>query len=148
MIYFFTGKSKTGKSTLGKLLADFLRTERRNWRKSVFHIDENSITDIYPFKFRNNIELTNYIISFAKFIHLNDCDVVISSTSYNRESRELFKRELNDLLIEFYLYNINNTDSNEYEPSTHPHIRIDTTKSTPIQSFSFIITELNSIKKI
>ena len=39
MIYFFTGKPNSGKTTLGKMSAEFLKTERRNWRKPVFYID-------------------------------------------------------------------------------------------------------------
>jgi tRNA uridine 5-carbamoylmethylation protein Kti12 len=48
MIYFFTGKPNSGKTTLGKMLAEFLKTERRNWRKPVFYIDESDIQLLFP----------------------------------------------------------------------------------------------------
>jgi adenylylsulfate kinase-like enzyme len=141
MIYFFTGNPNTGKSTLGKLLTDFLKTERRNWRKSVFHIDENHITDIFPIQFDNPTHLTNYVLSIAKFIHLNECDVVVSSVSPDRLMRELFKSEINGGIVEIYLTR-KDTSFDGYEPPLKNFIEVNTTKSSPTQSFSFIITEL------
>ena len=56
---------------------------------------------------------------------------------------------MGDNVVEFYVYNIISDGIElEYELSDHPHIKIDTTKSKPIQSFSFIITELKSKKII
>ena len=39
MVYWFTGQPGAGKTILGKKLHTFLKTEKRNWRQSVFHLD-------------------------------------------------------------------------------------------------------------
>ena len=42
MIYWFRTTS-SGKTTLGHKLYKFLQTEKRNWRKSVFHLDGDDL---------------------------------------------------------------------------------------------------------
>jgi len=39
MIYWFTGQPGAGKTIQATKLKEFLQTEKRNWRKDVFHID-------------------------------------------------------------------------------------------------------------
>lgn len=39
MIYWFTGQLGSDKTVLGKKLHKFLETEKRNYRKNVFHLD-------------------------------------------------------------------------------------------------------------
>ena len=46
MIYWFTGQPSSGKTTLGHKLYKFLQTEKRNWRKSVFHLDGDDLRKI------------------------------------------------------------------------------------------------------
>ena len=44
MIYWFTGQSTwVGKTVLGKKLHSFLKTEKRNWRRDVFHLDGDDL---------------------------------------------------------------------------------------------------------
>ena len=43
MIYLFTGQPGSGKTTLGKKLQIWLQTDKKNWRKSVFHIDGDQL---------------------------------------------------------------------------------------------------------
>ena len=59
MIYLFTGQPGSGKTTLAKKLQWWLQTEKKNWRKSVFHIDEEHIRDLYDI----DIDLTKEFIS-------------------------------------------------------------------------------------
>jgi len=52
MIYWFTGQPGAGKTIQATKLKDLLQTEKRNWRKDVFHIDgddlrEGNIVEIY-----------------------------------------------------------------------------------------------------
>ena len=66
MIYWFTGQPSSGKTTLGSKLHKFLETEKRNWRKSVFHIDGDDLRKLtvnkdYSDKGRENICLTRFI---------------------------------------------------------------------------------------
>ena len=39
MVYWFTGQPGAGKTVLGSKLHEFLKSEKRNWRKDVFHLD-------------------------------------------------------------------------------------------------------------
>lgn len=78
MIYLFTGQPGSGKTTLGKKLQFWLQTDKKNWRKSVFHIDEGQ---------------TNTPFEIAKYLDSCGNDVVISSVFPNRKIREKFKSE-------------------------------------------------------
>ena len=48
MIYLFTGQPGSGKTTLGKKLQIWLQTDKKNWRKSVFHIDGDQLRELFP----------------------------------------------------------------------------------------------------
>ena len=50
MIYLFTGQPGSGKTTLAKKLQFWLQTEKRNWRKSVLHIDGDKLRELFPNK--------------------------------------------------------------------------------------------------
>ena len=78
MIYLLTGQPGSGKTTLGKKLQFWLQTDKKNWRKSVFHIDEGQ---------------TDYPIEVAKYLDSCGNDVVVSSVFPNRQIREKFKSE-------------------------------------------------------
>ena len=45
-IYWFTGQPAHGKTVLGKKLVELLRTEKRNWRKNVFHLDGDDLREL------------------------------------------------------------------------------------------------------
>ena len=55
-----------GKTTLGKKLHKFLQTEKRNWRKDVFHLDGDDLRELTHNKDysekgrRNNIRKCSY----------------------------------------------------------------------------------------
>ena len=46
MIYWFTGQPSAGKTTLGTKLHRFLKTEKRNWRRDVFHLDGDNLREL------------------------------------------------------------------------------------------------------
>ena len=46
MVYWFTGQPAHGKTVLGKKLHSFLKTEKRNWRKDVFHLDGDDLREL------------------------------------------------------------------------------------------------------
>ena len=50
MIYLFTGQPGSGKTTLAKKLQFWLQTDKKNWRKSVFHIDGDQLRELFPNK--------------------------------------------------------------------------------------------------
>lgn len=135
MIYWFTGEPGHGKTVLGNKLFELLKTEKRNWRKSVFHVDDKTL-DIYQ------------IQSIVKFIHESGCDVVVSCESPNRNIREAFKNKIGNHIQEIYVYRTNSNLSTKYEPPVDNFFGIDTTRSAVNTSFNKLISYLTENDKI
>jgi adenylylsulfate kinase len=96
MIYLFTGQPGSGKTTLGKKLQIWLQTDKKNWRKSVFHIDGDQLREIFPNKdYSKEGREKNIQKAFDIAKYLDKCgnDVVISLVSPYREMREQLKSE-------------------------------------------------------
>jgi adenylylsulfate kinase len=96
MIYLFTGQPGSGKTTLGKKLQIWLQTDKKNWRKSVFHIDGDELREIFPNKdYSKEGRERNIQKAFDIAKYLDKCgnDVVISLVSPYREMREQLKSE-------------------------------------------------------
>ena len=118
MIYLFTGQPGSGKTTLGKKLQMWLQTDKKNWRKSVFHIDSGQT--------ENPLEVAKY---------LDNCgnDVVISDIFPNKEIREKFKSE--HKVTEIYCHTkrmrgVENKFALDYEPPTEYYVDLDTSDNT------------------
>jgi adenylylsulfate kinase-like enzyme len=137
MIYWFTGQHDHGKIILGDRLFELLKTEKRNWRKSVFHLDEEKIetSDIYT------------IQAIAKYIHDSGCDVVVSSVSPEKNTREEFKSKLGNDIQEFYVYNLNSVDLN-YQPPTENFIGVNITRGSIETSFNKLVNYLTENNKL
>jgi adenylylsulfate kinase-like enzyme len=137
MIYWFTGQSGHGKTILGDRLFELLKTEKRNWRKSVFHIDEEKLqtSDIHT------------IQTIAKYIHDSGCDVVVSCISPKKNIREDFKNKLKNDIQEFYVYKTNDI-SLEYEPPTENFFAVDTTRGSMETSFNKLVNYLTQNDKL
>ena len=96
MIYWFTGQPGSGKTTLAKKLQMWLQTDKRNWRKSVFHIDGDQLRELFP-----NTDYTKEgrernirkAIDIAKYLHSTGHDVVVSLVSPYLHLREELKSE-------------------------------------------------------
>jgi adenylylsulfate kinase len=96
MIYLFTGQPGSGKTTLGKKLQIWLQTDKKNWRKSVFHIDGDQLREIFPNKdYSKEGREKNIQKAFDIAKYLDKCgnDVVISLVSPYREMREQLKSD-------------------------------------------------------
>jgi adenylylsulfate kinase len=96
MIYLFTGQPGSGKTTLGKKLQIWLQTDKKNWRKSVFHIDGDQLRELFPNKdYSKEGREKNIQKAFDIAKYLDKCgnDVVISLVSPYREMREQLKSE-------------------------------------------------------
>jgi adenylylsulfate kinase len=96
MIYLFTGQPGSGKTTLAKKLQMWLQTDKKNWRKSVFHIDGDQLRELFPNKDyskegrEKNIQKA---FDIARYLDKSGNDVVISLVSPYREMREQLKFE-------------------------------------------------------
>lgn len=136
-IYWFTGQPGVGKDVLGKLLTDFLSTEKRNWRSKVFHIDSKYFDSSIDFSTQTEMAQT-----ISEFIQKSGCDVVVSLVSPSLDSREKFKSKMGDSIQEFYV--ISNKRENAdmvvtYESPKNNFFEIDNSKPNPTNSFNKII---------
>ena len=145
-IYWFTGQPGSGKTVLGKKLVDLLQTERRNWRKDVFHINDEELKNLTL-----NNDTTRITQTIAEYLSNNTCDVVVSIVSPNKILRDNFKQKIGlNRFQEFYVYTSNpsKSDISEYEIPTENYFGIDTTKDNPEQSFTKIVNYLKDTEKL
>ena len=152
-IYWFTGQPAHGKTVLAKKLIELLKTEKRNWRKSVFHLDGDDLReltvnkDYSPEGRVNNIRNAQMI---AEYCHMVGCDVVVSLVAPYKWLREEFKERIGlDKFEEFYVHcseprERDHFHAKDYEAPTENFLDVDTTKDNPEQSFSKIINYLKS----
>jgi adenylylsulfate kinase len=153
-IYWLTGQPGAGKTVLGKKLVDFLRTEKRNWRSEVFHIDGDDLRELtinkdYSKEGRiKNIQNAHMI---AEYIYKNGCDVVVSLVSPYIEIREEFKKRIGTDIEEIYVHTSKRRERDIYKVSDYEEpitnfFDVDTTKDNAIQSFTKIIYYLRENK--
>ena len=151
MIYWFTGQPAHGKTVLGKKLKSFLETEKRNWRKDVFHLDGDDLRELtvnkdYSQEGRvNNIRNAQMI---TEYLHNNGCDVVVSLVAPYRWLREEFKERIGfDNFQEFYVHcseprERDHFHAKDYEAPEMEFIDVDTTVDTPEESLKKILDEI------
>tara|TARA_Y100000996_G_scaffold358470_1_gene300150 strand:- start:850 stop:1323 length:474 start_codon:yes stop_codon:yes gene_type:complete len=157
MVYWFTGQPGAGKTVLGKKLHSFLKTEKRNWRRDVFHLDGDDLRELtinkdYSEEGRvRNIRNAQMIV---EYLHNNGCDVVVSLVAPYRWLREEFKEKIGfNNFTEFYVHTSEKRERDkfkvkDYEQPEIEFIDIDTTKDSPDISFSKIINHTNKILKL
>lgn len=157
MVYWFTGQPSAGKTVLGSKLHSFLKTEKRNWRKDVFHLDGDDLReltinkDYSPEGRINNIRNAQMIV---KYLHTQGCDVVVSLVAPYRWLREEFKNEIGfENFQEFYVHTTEKRErdhfhAKDYEAPELEFINVNTTKDNPKTSFSKIINHLTKLNKL
>ena len=156
MVYWFTGQPGHGKTVLGKKLHKFLETEKRNWRKDVFHLDGDHLREITNNKDyseqgrRNNIKTAQTIV---EYLHLNNCDVVVSLVAPFLDLREELKDKIGPDMVEIYVHCTDERPRadfkvKDYEPPQVNFIDLDTTKDSPDLSFSKLINHLTKLDKL
>lgn len=156
MIYWFTGQPCAGKTILGSKLHKFLQTEKRNWRKSVFHVDGDHLRDIYQNKDyseqgrRTNIKNAQALV---EYLHICECDVVVSLVAPYLDLREEFKDKIGNDIVEIFVHTTEVRERDHFHVSNYEQpqvnfIDINTTKDSPDMSFSKLINNLNKINKL
>lgn len=124
-IYWLHGQPGSGKTTIAKRLQIWLQTDKSNWRKTVFHIDESDIQKLYGSK--NELET---ILTVSKFLLSTNHDVVVSVPTPIRKFRNKLKEEVK--AIEIYCHTRNKIGKEkqlilEYESPDHTFVDLDTT---------------------
>ena len=97
MVYWFTGQPGAGKTVLGKKLHSFLKTEKRNWRQSVFHLDGDDLRELTvnkDYSKKGRVENIRRAQMITEFLHNNGCDVVVSLVAPYRKLREELKQKI------------------------------------------------------
>lgn len=152
-VFWLTGQPGHGKTYLGEQLTEFLKTERRNWRKSVFYIDAETIDEVHPTEDELLGEVNGELVTQAQllsaFINNQGNDVVVSLISPNKLHREEFKKNMGNSLIEIYVKNddrrkrtLNYVDW--YQSPTSNFIEVDTTGVEPIDAYANLIHQLRN----
>ena len=136
MIYLFTGQPGSGKTTLAKKLQMWLQTDKKNWRKSVFHIDGDQLRELFPntdYSKEGRYNNINKAFDIAKFLYASGNDIVISLVSPYKELREKFKSECKVQEIYCHTKKIRGREDKfalDYEPPIEFYIDLDTSENT------------------
>ena len=134
-IYLFTGQPGSGKTTLAKKLQIWLQTDKKNWRKSVFHIDGDELRELFPntdYSKEGREKNIQKAFDIAKFLNNNGNDVVISLVSPYKELRDKFKSDCNVTEIYCHTKKIRGRESFfalDYEPPTEFFVNLDTSEN-------------------
>ncbi len=136
MIYLFIGQPGSGKTTLAKKMKLWLQTDKKNWRKSVFHIDGDELRELFPNKDyskegrEKNIQKA---FDIAKYLQSTDADVVISLVSPYKELREKLKEECKVVEIYCHTKKMRGREDKfalDFEPPTEFFVDLDTSDTT------------------
>ena len=147
MIYLFTGQPGSGKTTLAKKLQWWLQTEKKNWRKSVFHIDGDQLRELFPntdYSKEGRYKNITKAFDIAKYLDSCDTDVVISLVSPYRELREEFKSQCKVQEIYCHTKKMRGREDKfalDYEPPIQFFVDLDTS-DTPDNTFNKLIKML------
>jgi adenylylsulfate kinase-like enzyme len=156
MIYWFTGQPGAGKTVLGTKLKDFLQTEKRNWRKDVFHIDGDDLRELTlnkDYSETGRIQNIKNAQLLAYFLQNKNCDIVVSLVAPYKELREEFKAVCGDTIVEIYVHtnrkrNREEFKVKEYQAPEENFFDMDTTSDNPTQSFTKLIHYLKEVDKL
>ena len=144
MIFLFTGQPGSGKTTLAKKLQMWLQTDKKNWRKSVFHIDGDQLRELFPntdYSKQGRERNIQKAFDIAKYLDNADNDVVISLVSPYKELRDKFKSECKVKEIYCHTKKIRGREDKfalDYEPPTEFFINLDTSEN-PDDTFRKLI---------
>ncbi len=135
MIYWFTGQPGSGKTTLAKKLQMWLQTDKKNWRKSVFHIDGDQLRELFPntdYSKEGRYKNITKAFDIAQFLDASGNDVVISLVSPYKELRNEFKSKCKVQEIYCHTKKIRGREDKfvlDYEPPTEYFVDLDTSDS-------------------
>lgn len=144
MIYWFTGQSGSGKTTIANELIKLLSFN------DCIIVDGDDLRDIFKNKDysetgrRKNVERAQDI---AKFLNYFNKNVIVTLVSPYRNQREAFKKELGNQIKEIYIHTSNirgkeHFHVNYYEPPLENYINIDTTDKVLLDTIREVLKEI------
>lgn len=143
-IYWLTGSINDERDTLSKWLVELLQTDKRNWRKTVFYLNESTLpslsiglTDDISTNHKNIQLITNYL-------HQMGCDVVVSTKDTNPLELNRFKNTIDTDYFNQFHFTI---DGNQID-SDSDVIEINIQKVKTEKSFTKIVNHLKDINKL
>lgn len=156
MIYSFIGQPGAGKTIQATKLKELLQTEKRNWRKDVFHIDGDSLRELTlnkDYSEEGRVQNIKNAQLLAFFLNANQCDVVVSLVSPYRKMREEFKTVCGDSIVEIYVHTNRKRQRDQYkvdgyEAPEMDFFDMDTTSDNPVQSFTKLVHHLRETEAI
>ena len=143
MIYWFTGQPCAGKTTLAKMLENYIVD-------NVYLIDGDDLRDLTTnkdYSINGRVSNVNTAQKVAHYLHNQGQDVIVSLVSPYIDQREEFKTLLGDQIKEIYVHTTEIRERDHFKaiayipPSTN-FIDIDTTYDTEEQSLKKIIDEI------
>jgi adenylylsulfate kinase len=140
MIYWITGQSGAGKTTLSNWMVEELN-------QNAFTIDGDALRDVFINKDysvegrKKNVELAQNI---SKFINSKGLDVIVSLISPFREQREQFKMDMGNDIVEIYVCcdDIRSKHTTEYEEPQHNFISINTNNKNDYEKVRTLYREM------
>jgi hypothetical protein len=135
-IYWFNGTSDSLKEMLSKELYELLKTERRNWRSTVFYTDTNFV-DTLPFEYSIlSTDVSIFIIS--SYIISNGNDIVVDFDTTECQWWGGFKNQMKDKLVNIVI----GEDEKEITDDTL-YIKINK-DDTPIDAYTKLVLKLRN----
>ena len=143
MIYWFTGQPAHGKTVLANMLKEKL--------PNAYRIDGDEMRELFTNKdYTINGRVVNVGTAqkIAHYLHNQGHDVIVSLVAPYIDQREDFKKLLGDNLKEIYVHTSEPRQRDHFKaiayvaPSEN-FIDIDTTKDSPVESFTKLLKELN-----
>jgi adenylylsulfate kinase len=140
MIYWITGQSGAGKTTLSNWMVAELNP-------TAFTIDGDELRDVFINKDysvegrKKNVELAQNI---AKFINSKGLDVIVSLISPLREQREQFKTDMGNDIVEIFVKcdDIRSTYTTTYEEPQQDFILINTNNKNDYEKVRTLYREM------
>lgn len=140
MIYWITGQSGAGKTTLSNWMVAELNP-------TAFTIDGDELRDVFINKDysvegrKKNVELAQNI---AKFINSKGLDVIVSLISPLREQREQFKTDMGNDIVEIFVKcdDIRSPYTTTYEEPQQDFILINTNNTNDYEKVRTLYREM------
>lgn len=148
MIYWFTGQPSHGKTVLANML-------KSKYLPYAFRIDGDEIRELFTnkdYSINGRIANVGTAQKIAHYLDNQGHDVIVSLISPYVDQREEFKTLLGDRIVEIYVHTSEARERDHfkaiaYKPPINNFIDIDTTETTPEDSFQELLNKLKTLPK-